>query len=239
MRQLVGVQLPSRIPRRGTPIGRAAVLRSPCFGVRIPTPVPCLGCGTIGSMKWTKEYARRYMHQLYQDQRDIFIEELGGKCRRCGSKSDLQFDHVDPNAKEFDVGRYWGKRTLEQVITELRKCQLLCGPCHRKKSAEEASARMSLYYKGVNGPDGFRHGTAFSWMKRKCQCPTCEEAKKSWHKARNERRRAASGSARAPYKKATHGSASMYGYHGCRCEVCRAGHTRRHMEYRNNKVTLE
>ena len=45
----------------------------------------------------------------------------GGRCRRCGVTSELQFDHIIPVA----LG---GGNSAENV-------QILCGPCNRRKSA--------------------------------------------------------------------------------------------------------
>jgi HNH endonuclease len=46
----------------------------------------------------------------------------GGKCRRCGSTDDLQYDHVIPWSKG-------GANTVKNV-------QLLCGRCNRRKGAQ-------------------------------------------------------------------------------------------------------
>jgi hypothetical protein len=45
----------------------------------------------------------------------------GGRCRKCGATSELQFDHIIPIA----LG---GSNSAENV-------QILCGPCNRRKSA--------------------------------------------------------------------------------------------------------
>jgi hypothetical protein len=45
----------------------------------------------------------------------------GGKCRRCGSAYDLQYDHIIPYSRE---GR----------SDDVNNIQLLCGRCNRRKS---------------------------------------------------------------------------------------------------------
>jgi hypothetical protein len=51
----------------------------------------------------------------------------GGRCRRCGSTEELHFDHVIPWSKG-------GANTVNNI-------QLLCGPCNRRKGADDISAR--------------------------------------------------------------------------------------------------
>lgn len=50
-----------------------------------------------------------------------------GKCRRCGSKEELQYDHVIPLKKG-------GANTVKNI-------QLLCGPCNRSKAAQNKPYR--------------------------------------------------------------------------------------------------
>lgn len=92
--------------------------------------------------------------------RDHAIESFGGQCCKCGSKEDLQFDHIDPSKKV--THRFWSwseKRRLE----ELRKCQLLCGECHRVKTSEENRKE-------------FQHGTRSMYLERWCRCELCRHA---------------------------------------------------------------
>lgn len=149
---------------------------------------------------WTPEFTREYMHRLYVEQRASFTQRLGGYCVRCGSQDDLQFDHIDPTKKSFNVGVLFGKKKLPQVYAELDKCQLLCRQCHQAKTAEESSVRMKAENIQRNGPDGFQHGTVYSFMKAKCQCTVCLNFKQKWNERRNSTRRVANGTARGPYK---------------------------------------
>lgn len=70
------------------------------------------------------------------------VEYLGGKCRVCGYRkcmSALEFHHIDPSTKVFEVGKFilkvwWKDEHLvwNQLIAELKKCALLCANCHRE-----------------------------------------------------------------------------------------------------------
>lgn len=53
-------------------------------------------------------------------------------------------------------------------------------------SRHHSTGRISPM-KGVE--KGWRHGTMYGWMKKKCSCDPCTTAKRSWHEARNASRR--------------------------------------------------
>jgi hypothetical protein len=63
----------------------------------------------------------------------ILVAESGGCCRRCGfaeHPAALQFHHVDPAAKTFNVSAQGVTRSLAKARAEARKCVLLCANCH-------------------------------------------------------------------------------------------------------------
>ena len=57
--------------------------------------------------------------------------KLGNKCVKCGATENLQFDHIDPKTKCFNVNP---QDSWEKTLPELYKCQLLCPPCHLEKT---------------------------------------------------------------------------------------------------------
>jgi hypothetical protein len=138
---------------------------------------------------WEAEHLKRYLRERYAAQRRLFLRILGGRCRRCKTRKNLQIDHEDPNNKLFEMGRLWAEKRLPEALKELKKCQILCESCHRKKTALENSARMHAKYRKINGPDGFKHGTVYGFMKKRCQCAICEAAKRRWNNERNTARR--------------------------------------------------
>lgn len=129
------------------------------------------------------------MKDRYEAQRKLFLDTLGGKCAKCGLTDELQIDHRDPANKSFNVGRLWGESRIHLAFAELKKCQALCGNHHREKSAVENTKRLMEKYRQINGPDGFRHGTLYGWLKKKCQCDPCMKSKRAWHDKRNAKRR--------------------------------------------------
>ena len=60
------------------------------------------------------------------------IERLGGKCVYCGTVDGLEFDHIDPKTKKFEISSIWRRSKLLRE-TELAKCQLLCLTDHMIK----------------------------------------------------------------------------------------------------------
>lgn len=58
---------------------------------------------------------------------------LGGVCVSCGSTKRLEFDHIDPSTKLFNISECAG-RPMQVFLDEVAKCQLLCSSCHTDKS---------------------------------------------------------------------------------------------------------
>jgi transposase len=68
----------------------------------------------------------------------ILVEEAGGKCVLCGySRCDraLEFHHLDPGTKEFELGYRGCTRSLASLRAEASKCALLCSNCHAEVEA--------------------------------------------------------------------------------------------------------
>jgi len=75
-------------------------------------------------------------HQLMKQK---CIEYKGGKCEKCGydkCQGALDFHHVDPTEKDFNISKArhtsWEKHHIK-IKSELDKCQLLCANCHREQ----------------------------------------------------------------------------------------------------------
>lgn len=111
-----------------------------------------------------------YNRERYYKLRQARIEELGGQCVACGSEYDLEFDHIDPQEKEFDIS---DNLTKLKVFEELDKCQLLCHSCHKTKSDE---AKEVPHGGGLSG-------------KRNCKCRLCKDRKNEYMRAWKARKR--------------------------------------------------
>ena len=79
----------------------------------------------------------RQLHRNYKKEAKIkCVEYLGGKCVKCGTTHNLQFDHIKREGKKYTIAE---KITYSfgYLKEELDKCQLLCAPCHLDKTAKE------------------------------------------------------------------------------------------------------
>ena len=74
-------------------------------------------------------------------------DKLGNKCVKCGATKNLQFDHIDPKTKCFNVNP---QDSWEKTLPELYKCQLICGSCHLEKTmTDDYGIIMEKKYGGV------------------------------------------------------------------------------------------
>lgn len=127
----------------------------------------------------TKEYMRQYMKRRYHERKDRAILFLGGKCIKCGTVEDLQFDHKDRKGKGFTISMLWSINEKDFWV-EVKKCQLLCRKCHNIKTLDELGR--------VSARD--RHGTLSSF--RYCKCDICRAAARKWFREYMRKRRASS-----------------------------------------------
>jgi hypothetical protein len=78
---------------------------------------------------------KKWMREWTAARRQAWIDE-NGPCQKCGSRENLEIDHIDPRTKERNVAHLW---TYRQEIRdkELSKCQVLCRTCHFEKTRSE------------------------------------------------------------------------------------------------------
>lgn len=65
--------------------------------------------------------------------KEILVAEAGGACRRCGYSSNmkaLQFHHLDPAEKRFELNAKGVALSLDTLRAEASKCILVCANCH-------------------------------------------------------------------------------------------------------------
>jgi ribosomal protein L30E len=49
----------------------------------------------------------------------------------------LQFHHIDPSQKDFNIGGRGSTRAWETIKAEIEKCILLCANCHAEEHYKE------------------------------------------------------------------------------------------------------
>lgn len=114
-----------------------------------------------------RAYRRQYDLARYYRRRAEAISQLGGKCVKCGTASQLEFDHIDPETKSFDLANF--SVSEKRFQEELSKCQLLCRTCHALKTVYDL------------GKQPKRCGTYYSY-RQGCRCNECKSAEKEQRK---------------------------------------------------------
>jgi hypothetical protein len=57
----------------------------------------------------------------------------------------LDFDHLDPAGKSFNIGSSLSYRNWERILGEIKKCEVVCANCHRRRTAiRRGSVRVLL-----------------------------------------------------------------------------------------------
>ena len=107
--------------------------------------------------------------------RKLFESLLGGVCVSCRGDKNLEFDHVIPEDKSFNLATSCMEYSLETILPELQKCQLLCKSCHRRKTASDRY------------PDLPDHGIASRYSNGGCRCDSCKKAWAKYMKKYNEK----------------------------------------------------
>ena len=71
--------------------------------------------------------------------KQILLNTFDGKCMLCGynrCNSALEFHHLNPDEKEFNISKYSGNNTITyDMAKELTGVVLLCANCHREVQA--------------------------------------------------------------------------------------------------------
>ena len=91
--------------------------------------------GKVGSSAYCKECMKRQSHERHAEFKKLAIEYKGGKCVNCNySKcvSALEFHHLNPTEKDFNLGSIKAYVFNDKIKRELDKCILVCSNCHRE-----------------------------------------------------------------------------------------------------------
>ena len=98
----------------------------------------CKSCNSALNKKWRKSHKKLcgvYSKRNTDKRTKIWKEyKRGLKCIKCGESHSacLDFHHRNPDEKQFDIGGAFWEKSIERVINEITKCDVLCANCHRK-----------------------------------------------------------------------------------------------------------
>lgn len=85
-------------------------------------------------MKITNTYEYQRLRGLKR--KVELIEMMGGCCENCGynkNVSAFDFHHIDPTQKDYQLDmRTLSNNRMDKLLTEVKKCKLLCANCHRE-----------------------------------------------------------------------------------------------------------
>jgi len=83
----------------------------------------------------SRKAINKHNARLALERRKLLDEiKLKTGCIKCGYKEHpvaLDFDHINPETKEFTIGTSYTSVSLKRLHKEIKKCQILCANCHR------------------------------------------------------------------------------------------------------------
>ena len=93
-----------------------------------------------------KDYYAKKFKQQYRDRADKLnaIKTENGCCK-CGYNAHpaaLDFNHIDPKTKSGNIADKIMHWSMEKLLEEVDKCEVLCSNCHRIHSYETHYTRM-------------------------------------------------------------------------------------------------
>lgn len=123
----------------------------------------------------SKEEQREYQRLWWNRRRsEWFADKI---CVDCGSKENLQLDHIDRSQKISHKIWSWSS---ERRQAELAKCCARCEECHKKKTLKDFNWGHIV------------HGDYYRGYRNGCRCDECRMARRDNARAYRERLRRSS-----------------------------------------------
>ena len=66
-------------------------------------------------------------------------------CVKCGYNAHaaaLDFNHIDPSTKSFNIGCKTSSLSLDKLLEEVAKCEVMCANCHRIHTYDNHPTRL-------------------------------------------------------------------------------------------------
>lgn len=83
--------------------------------------------------------------------RNKILEYGGGECKVTGTTDELEFHHLRPSEKSFDVSHVMS-HSMEDLMAEADKCALICAEIHRKIHIELERRMAPMVASGLYTP---------------------------------------------------------------------------------------
>jgi hypothetical protein len=99
-------------------------------------------------VKQHREKYTQYQRQKRLDRSEWLWElKCGLICVKCGEDHPACFDfhHIDPKMKDGLISKMIKRASMERVISEIEKCDVLCANCHRKLHCKKKIIRRNLH----------------------------------------------------------------------------------------------
>lgn len=105
--------------------------------------------------EWRRKNPEKVMK--YREKSREFLDTVKTPCIKCGENKPwlIQFHHVDPNTKSFNICHYAASgASKELILEEIKKCVCLCSSCHDEfhhffgKTLENGEESLKRYLEG-------------------------------------------------------------------------------------------
>lgn len=120
---------------------------------------------------WCKECFIRLRKQRIKDRKRSVINLMGGGCSICGYDkclSAIEIHHLDPCKKEYSWNEMHSLR-WKTILTEIKKCILVCSNCHREIHSSKESFFLDKFER-----DNIVLNLKPNKIKKTGKCPTCK-----------------------------------------------------------------
>jgi hypothetical protein len=107
----------------------------------------CVPCGSNYRKQHYERNKQKYKSKAKDWNKKVELENntymvnylKSNPCVDCGETDPvvLEFDHVNPDEKLFDISQGKFKSSPKVFQNEIEKCQVRCANCHRRKTAIE------------------------------------------------------------------------------------------------------
>lgn len=105
----------------------------------------CRSCQAAYQRRWyamnrevVKERSRRSGQLKYAEAKELIRSLKDRPCADCGLRfppEAMDFDHVRGKKVQMISRMRWGRTSIDRILTEVAKCDVVCANCHRLRTA--------------------------------------------------------------------------------------------------------